>query len=624
MAFFRLFQLVAVSLMINEISCGIAPTSFTDTTEYYVTSDRDGTFEGAAIECSKSECHVTCDETEGCVEITINAEQAENLFVTCSGTDSCKQAVITGAASQSTQIDCTASAACAYASFDVGLSPTVSVTCAYSSASSLLGAPCLFATFKAQDSTNLFASCTDDYSCYYTNIWCPSSSTANGQCTIDCDGGLAGFNQCSNLNVYIDDALTADHVSVDCRSFAAVTCTGTEFKCVSDQYSGEQYPSTELVYSWRSWGEMDCVDGACCPIAYKAGVLDCSGQTQNCVIDCVSSDCSNYAIDGSQVTSSLTVNCDSGNGGCSFADIKCPTSDSAVCTVNCLNANACEKMSISAAQSQSLDLSCDGSESCSSSTVFCPAHSVDACSIACTDGSTEVCADMHIYSDISYVVDFLSLECTGSGCSSMRSYCNVVDFLSLDCTGNGCSSMRSYCTNYFGVSGSKQYTELEYSNTEWQCQTTTLSCCPWQSTGIKPDPVSGSESDGDDSSDNNLPANGLMIFLLIFASIAFCILCAINGHCASKRKVNFVDPNYHVGGRMMYGAYGANAGVQVVHVHHHHQQPAPAPTVVMVQPQHVSVPSAALSEADAPPSYAQAGRGKKAGRGNTEGQITNV
>eukprot|EP01084_Bolivina_argentea_P045422 83616_1 len=75
--------------------------------------------------------------------------------------------------------------------------------------------------------------------------------------------------------------------------------------------------------------------------------INCDNQGSKCVIDCTTKDCFNYLINGSAVTTSLTVfcGCDMNNTdtlmGCVSATIICPTKIGSSCTINCLTQGTC-------------------------------------------------------------------------------------------------------------------------------------------------------------------------------------------------------------------------------------------------------------------------------------------
>ena len=141
----------------------------------------------------------------------------------------------------------------------------------------------------------------------------------------------------------------------------------------------------------------------------------------NCT-DYGSKGCYSYIIDGSQATS-LSISCsseDTFNGGCQFSKILCPSSESSspsICKVNCEDYYACYHSTIKAASNgTSLSLHCaDQQNSCSKSTIF--ANDSNTLNISCdgsaTLGSTSSspCSNIDVYAQ--NVKNQVNLNCDG-------------------------------------------------------------------------------------------------------------------------------------------------------------------------------------------------------------------
>ena len=312
----------------------ISPTTTTLISEEFNTASA-SEFLSDSITCTKSICNVICDTSNGCQSASIYASSADTFTLTCSGYRSCYNINVYSGGSTSTTISCTGDRACYSSDFTVYNSPLIDITCDYTTTSSS-DAACSSANIYARSSTyssNLTVTCDSDYACYNLDIHCPSGST--DKCDISC-GSSADRYSCRSMNIFIPNEQT--NLNLDCGSSSTQNaCYGSGIYC-GTSISAD---SSSLVYS-SSASQFRCSTPGCCPDSFYDGIRSCSDLGQNgvCTIDCINNQCSDYLIDGSNVITSLTVNCASTNGGCKTANIKCPdTYSSATCTVNCQDAS---------------------------------------------------------------------------------------------------------------------------------------------------------------------------------------------------------------------------------------------------------------------------------------------
>eukprot|EP01083_Nonionella_stella_P196572 723160_1 len=308
--------------------------------------------EFSTINCTETDCIVICDTSNGCNGATIHAHQSNTLTLTCSNSNSCDDLTIESSAQISTDIYCSGLNSCEHSVFNVGNSESVTLNCTVTNhtAASIFNGACSYTELNAQESNNLIIGCYGDWSCYEMNIYCPVS--ANSECNFVC-GSADGDNSCSHMSIFIPDT---NNINMQCGMSHRETCWQTDIYCGSDRsapHSMLHHISDEIGYGCTA-GETD----QCCP--FYAGTLNCNGQSNACDIDCSTTGCSNYIIDGSGALGAFTVDC--GEGGCGGAIIICP--NTTPCSVKCDEPEACGAATIRAVYSHSVSLTCLDSFSC--------------------------------------------------------------------------------------------------------------------------------------------------------------------------------------------------------------------------------------------------------------------
>ena len=106
-------------------------------------------------------------------------------------------------------------------------------------------------------------SCTNDYSCFYSTVYCPSDA----ECNITC---IDGNSACYSANIYVENK-DYSGLNLDCDEGDSTTCYGADIVCTDSGFS------TLLSYN-DSNGYFECSSYACCPIVDFDGTLTCSSS----------------------------------------------------------------------------------------------------------------------------------------------------------------------------------------------------------------------------------------------------------------------------------------------------------------------------------------------------------
>eukprot|EP01084_Bolivina_argentea_P017547 32771_1 len=405
--------------------------------------------------CTQPHCTVVCDTQYMCNNITIDGTNSDSIEITCSAQYSCSEIIMIGSGGTMVNVYCTKNMACSDSYFDFENSVNVIFHCSYDFS-------CYEMQINAILSANLTVECTAEKSCYEMTIYCPSNA---GLCSMSCIENSCRYNyihvtNCTELKLDCIEHpydMFCDDIQLYCgvSSYTDILNEPNNYSGYYEPYDWQQQSSNNVVpvnsitYDARlkfiapkDYNHYTCSEDKWILASHS---IDCDNQGSVCVIDCTTKDCFNYVINGSAVTTSLTVfcGCDMNNTdtlmGCVSATIICPTKIGSSCTINCLTQGTCEEIIIAASYAYSVHVNCAGTHACQymmlnaanayylslnctpyhtdpvcgNSVVYCPAHSAKVCDIDCIthyENNNQICTNMVIRVNDSYSCDYLSLS----------------------------------------------------------------------------------------------------------------------------------------------------------------------------------------------------------------------
>eukprot|EP01084_Bolivina_argentea_P180275 311445_1 len=469
----------------------ITPTIINITGEYYINS-QSTSFIRNTITCTTSTCIILCDIIDGCFETIIDASASTTLILRCLEYQSCKQANLINGPSNLAELHCLKYSACKNANFSTQNTSNVNIECNHvdcvsGCVSSTVPGVCRGATFNAEFAnivdvqcigesgdcfeaifnvnnadtvkfkamksyalneaqiigggiTNaLIIDCSDTYTCFRVNIYCPQNAACNINCT-------DSRNECYFGIIYIP---TQNYSTLNllCDSGA---CDSMQFTCQDTE------DVSDLIWA----AGYVCLTNDCCPTELQRpiSILDCDVLFANgteCVIDC-----SDYGgcpfktyINGSR-SNSLTLNCD-GNYECKYIDVYCPYNGE--CNINCLGSFSCEYMNIKKETIASLSLNCLGTPSHSCKGINVDVMVSNTVLISCTGGSYSC---LHGVFDIDGIagVTNMNIEIEGHSAFNGDAYFSNINEINISCNGvkacgpdifaSNIGSLDVYCIGY--------------------------------------------------------------------------------------------------------------------------------------------------------------------------------
>eukprot|EP01084_Bolivina_argentea_P054238 99487_1 len=250
------------------------------------------------------------------------------------------------------------------------------------------------------------------YCAYSSNGCCPDEfklntpiiCNANNECNINCDGSTL------NCRFRTIDASLATSLIVNCNdgTWQNYACQATTIICPSG-------------------GDCNvlCSDGASCNYLTITG-----NYINNMVLQCPESHGCEYSkIYATNMIGDTNIFCTGSSYSCQYSQFDISGNQNNNIYLNCSYGwGACKDINIYASESNVLDVTCDATNGCQNSNIYCPSNTEQACLVKCGDISNS-CLDLNILVNDDYINNFLSIDCPLPPINQPQ--CNTIDFMCL-------------------------------------------------------------------------------------------------------------------------------------------------------------------------------------------------
>eukprot|EP01083_Nonionella_stella_P130137 394941_1 len=374
---------LTVFWIFTSINAEILPTISNATGSFYISSNYSWPyFLSESITCHAAYCHIVCDESESCIELTVNA---------------------TAAPSTTLVIQCLHSYSCRYIVIHAETAKSVQITCDYDASDDEYSAPCYPLQLNAGDNTSCDIQCTEPKSCLAISVHATAKKVK--QLTVNCAGSSScadlslDFTNISQFDLYCSSSLSCSGAYVfgttTNNSSIGIRCASTGHACNDAEFEidgvmsdmsflcGSAYDCHGVSLGLSHFASTQIVCNASTsvsqPPCYQMNVE--AVESEHVQIECKDFGCESVSISGYEADQ-LSIEC-AGYKACKSVNAYCPRAGS--CSVDCLFWNACITMRTTIANKDydQLNINCDASAyGCDASAYGCDAD--DESVIYCT------------------------------------------------------------------------------------------------------------------------------------------------------------------------------------------------------------------------------------------------
>ena len=351
---------------------------------------------------------VNCIETDACYGLKIYGDYAKNITVTCQGDatsssySACYQLHIYGNFSDQITLICNGDYSCYY--------PYIFAYHANKLIIEVIGEYGSYngAIHGEYVNESMIIDCQSEYGehgCYWTSFYVPSNKT-----NIKCEG-----HGCYNMKLYARNGFT----DINSISWNGCTECSSIANCLNywQMYCGQSYVYQTKMYSsycrYYQNGYTSNIDQCGCQ-DFQALALDTFINTFDDICKLL------------------------------LSDIVCGISDVPDCTPDCSRSNCAGKVINGGDVVTSISIECDYNGACQNTKIICPTTKNSDCNITCTGGGSYDCSNLNIYGSTN---GNINLNCTEGTCSSVQIYGEKSNNIQFSCIGATCSSSTIYATD---------------------------------------------------------------------------------------------------------------------------------------------------------------------------------
>ena len=259
------------------------------------------------------------------------------------------------------------------------------------------GNTCTGCTINCHHSQDCIIKCTDTDGCVGMKVNCGD----NSNCVVQCDkrGGC--------FDIRVKQPKTGK-LTMTCGSNA---CKSSNSKIIRNSPStGDLFLNCEL--KGCSQMTVDCPDGLCqvgCDVSDSCSETIINGADGKLELSCTRDNACIQTTINCPDSNTCDVNCDSPNS-CQSSNLNCPGQNGGVCDLDCKGSRACYELTVrqkTTAQGGTVNINCDGKESCSKIDIDCGSASV--CDTTCLGFNSCVDSEFRCRN----VREKCSLKCNG-------------------------------------------------------------------------------------------------------------------------------------------------------------------------------------------------------------------
>eukprot|EP01083_Nonionella_stella_P075463 205174_1 len=299
-------------------------------------------------------CDIACTASSSCATLNVDARNAVNLNIACDGTSSCSTINVTGP--------------------NISIAPSANISISCNGVSS-----CNAAKYRLSNTYNVDINCMGERACYFADFYLYNASTISAICHNLAGTTSSSYAACRSTDFFADDSTSfySECYENDCNSANYYVRNGHNATInLLEASTGKD----ATIYA----ADLDGTINIHCS-AYMACyrfTIESETMTGDLNVYCTGADnsmCNAINVHGADMTGDLYFVCDSDvPQGCATANIYCPHTETAKCSVYCSGrqGNECQNADVYVmgpeyVNNGVLDLTCEGESSCSYLDIKC-------------------------------------------------------------------------------------------------------------------------------------------------------------------------------------------------------------------------------------------------------------